>query len=695
MTQEPLDATAFVTLTTSPEPDPALPPWWAQGLLLMLRARDSGVLTGMQQTVRVPRGRIGRYEVCDFAAVLILYALSAAATLETLYAVMPRCAPALFAAWRRERVPSRSALCRFLQEVSPSALEALRAVLFEDLLTHGLRGDLAGGLYDREGRRHLVFDVDGTHQVARQRSLVADAEHPPVRRRLDALCAPGYTGRKRGEVTRTRTAVAQAHTREWLGSWGTAGNGDHFADLERACESLVRYLTARELSAAQGIVRTDGMYGCARGAWISAQHGLGYLLRCADYRLLDLPAVQAVLAEPPCARMVQTDTGTEREVWDVPAVLWQAALEPTHQVVTRLIVTARRFDPKSPPTVGQRRGERVFELFATDRDGRGLSPLDVLSLYFARGGFEQTLAEEDEELELDRWCSGHPEGQEFWQLLGQWVWNVRLELGLAARQSPVRRTLWSNAVASEQGHAATAAPRAPVTVPQPAPALPSPTPPAPASAPADCAPGEVVAASGRGTGKFSGKDFSWTPEGLLQCPGAQLLALTSRRVEGNRVRLRYEAPAAACAGCSLASSCRGAGSSGDRGRRVSVWQVGAASVPASSPVPTGSVSAAAPTVVPSSPGSEAVWWIDVPSTWLRRVLREVVCGQRSEVEEPVLPSSAPLTRARRAHRRRTWVERLARNALPPLVVPWRVRLHGVPDGLAAHLAAMGHLRRAA
>ncbi len=39
-----------------------------------------------------------------------------------------------------------------------------------------------------------------------------------------ALCVPPfYTGRKRGEVVRTRTTVLQAHTHQWLASFGNPG----------------------------------------------------------------------------------------------------------------------------------------------------------------------------------------------------------------------------------------------------------------------------------------------------------------------------------------------------------------------------------------------------------------------------------------------------------------------------------------
>jgi hypothetical protein len=42
---------------------------------------------------------------------------------------------------------------------------------------------------------------------------------------------------------------------------------------------------------------------------------------------------------------------------------------------------------------------------------------------------ETVLADEDQEQDSDRWCSHTSHGQEFWQILAQWVWNLCLELG--------------------------------------------------------------------------------------------------------------------------------------------------------------------------------------------------------------------------------------------------------------------------
>lgn len=48
----------------------------------------------------------------------------------------------------------------------------------------------------------MIFDVDGTREAVRQRALPQSEDLPPAFRRLDEVCAAGYTGRKRGQVVR-------------------------------------------------------------------------------------------------------------------------------------------------------------------------------------------------------------------------------------------------------------------------------------------------------------------------------------------------------------------------------------------------------------------------------------------------------------------------------------------------------------
>jgi hypothetical protein len=75
----------------------------------------------------------------------------------------------------------------------------------------------------------------------------------------------------------------------------------------------------------------------------------------------------------------------------------------------------------------------VYKLFITSQSASSLQSGEVVSLYFGRGGFERRLKEEDEEQEMDGWCSWSGSGQEFWQILSQWVWNWRVWMGWQKR----------------------------------------------------------------------------------------------------------------------------------------------------------------------------------------------------------------------------------------------------------------------
>ena len=141
------------------------------------------------------------------------YAISGERTLEEFYQRLQPFAIPFMALFGRDQLPSRSALSRFLAALTEAPVEALRTLFLDDLLGRPLTPDKqTGSLLDRAGTSWIVFDIDGTREAARQRALPQTDELPPPFRRLDDVCAPGYRGRKRGEVVRTRTTLAQAHS---------------------------------------------------------------------------------------------------------------------------------------------------------------------------------------------------------------------------------------------------------------------------------------------------------------------------------------------------------------------------------------------------------------------------------------------------------------------------------------------------
>src|SRR5205085_8153261 len=102
-------------------------------------------------------------------------------------------------------------------------------------------------------------------QAARQRALPQTADLPAPHRRFELVAAPAYLGRKRGEIARTRTTVLQAHTHQWLGTFGNAGNGDYRGELLRARAAISSYASALALPLSHILTRLDGLYGNAAG----------------------------------------------------------------------------------------------------------------------------------------------------------------------------------------------------------------------------------------------------------------------------------------------------------------------------------------------------------------------------------------------------------------------------------------------
>src|SRR5215467_15276608 len=69
--------------------------------------------------------------------------------------------------------------------------------------------------------------------------------------------------------------------------------------------------------------------------------------------------------------------------------------------------------------------------------------------------YAPALSGEDQEIDPDRWCSHSAWGQECWQLVAQWVWNLRLELGHQLEPTPVRTTEFAPAIPPQSKQAAT------------------------------------------------------------------------------------------------------------------------------------------------------------------------------------------------------------------------------------------------
>jgi hypothetical protein len=284
----------------------------------------------------------------------------------------------------------------------------------------------------------------------------------------------------------------------------------------------------------------------------------------------------------------------------------------------------------------------------------------VLDLYLHRGSFETVLADEDREQDSDRWYSHTPCGQEFGQILAQWVWNLRLELGQKLSPSELRTTEFAPAVAL-------APPLAVELVPAE-----KPTP--------QVQYGPAQWARPSWTSGFPGSAFTPQPDGTLRCPADRPLYPQERRPERDgSIRVVYAARIGHCRSCPLRAQCQERRSS-VKPRRVSavLWPLASVLSDASPPLQD------PPEALPLAP----VLWKDWPRCRIRRAWLKVIRSETVRLTSGATPApvatetSVGFTRAQRAHWRLSWAQRVARNARPSDASPLIVTLHGLPATLA-------------
>jgi len=360
-------------------------------------------------------------------------------------------------------------------------------------------------------------------------------------------------------------------------------------------------------------------------------------MRGKDYTVLDHPLVQTRLRLPPDQLQRRPESQLVRSLYDCPDVLVGPA-----GVKCRVVVATHPAGTQKS-RVGVTRAGVVYELFFTTLPQQAFTASDIVEVYLHRGAFEPALADEDVEQDPDRWCSHAAWGQECWQIVSQWVWNLRLELGHQLEPTSMRTTEFAAAIApvKEQTTDATAHAQGY---------------------------GPLATATAWKAGRFTGSDFAPQPDGTLCCPAGKTLHPNEQRLEPDgSLRVLYAARIGDCRVCPLREQCQWHGYQTTKPRRVSLL------------------------LHPLSVGSAPLLWHDWNRRTHRRACMQLLRRQRVDVtfEQALQPhpdASPPiLSRAQRAHYRLSLAERLARNVRTPAASRPTITLFGVPDTFAASL----------
>ena len=235
-------------------------------------------------------------------------------------------------------------------------------------------------------------------------------------------------------------------------------------------------------------------------------------MRGKDYTVLDQESVQSRLHLPADQQFSHWESGLVRQLYDCHDV----AVGP--EGCRCRIVVATHPEASKKSRIGHTRKGVVYALFFTQLPQDAFTASDVVALYLHRGAYAPLLADEDQEQDPDRWCSHSPAGQEAWQIVSQWVWNLRLELGHLLEPMPMRTTEFAPPVKE------TTAEQPPVQgYGKPAVALPW------------------------KAGHFSGQDFALQSDGTLRCPANHSLVAHERRKEADgSLRVVYAASIRSC-----------------------------------------------------------------------------------------------------------------------------------------------------
>ena len=669
---------------------PGLPDWAGQYIVMAEWLRCGGKTEQVDERLPVNRG--SGYVGIDGLMFLLGYFTSGKRCgLKRFAGATIGWGPQLAALMDRLRWPTQSSISRLL-----ACLEMEDVKRFASWLLADVSGKLpARSEYvcqrDTFGQEWHTFHWDPTVITLRSRGLPHGEGLPDARRRSEGIAAPGYSGRKRGEMQVTRSTVQHAGSGLWVTSGLEPGNGNLVEQLREALVGIEKFAGVNDIGLDRCICCADGVGGGRSQVREFQNSQVHMVTRLSDYQLLDKPVVWEKLKDARWQDVEDSGSGPKRYATELGSVSFNGA------TAVRLVVS--RFELKEGTA---KRGAGVvhdgwqYEIFATDLDDSAFPASEVVTLYYARCGVENQFACENRELRTNRLHSYNPAGQLLATAVALFVWNMQLQLGgKIATKAPLVQIKTSprqigdmvlEPPSIEQDH--NVAPRDDDRVEWSSASY--------LSNPELSAQALDALDWNQRLDGYSG--WTWNlSQGGLTCPSGQCLGLRRVRLfKSGTISLRFRGTKRWCPACPKRSKCS---SSTVRDFRkelsfnlsqketAQVYQIQGTSPP-SADISVASSRWEPPRV--AKPGPYQMGAPPLLPTELRRLFTEPCQKVRAEVaiinplQQPKLPPYLALTPARRQRRRKTWAERRAWNALP---AETRVRLTvRAPQGIAALLS---------
>ena len=421
------------------------PDRWNTGIVLLLDLLGTGRLDEVGERLRVYRQ--GGYAGIDgFVFLLLFFASDIGGGLKGFSAKIGEFNRRLAAVADRVRLPSQAAMSRLLAAVTPEAVRSLTKWLLREgaevveILRHPSMMTV-----DAVGESWHVLHYDPTKEALRQRALPEGPDLPEPRRRAAGFAAPGHSGRKRGEVQVSRSALQHAGSSIWLDSRVAPGNGERRPALRSAIGAAVELCSALDHPLHRVVMVEDGEFGDVPSLTEHRDAGVACITRLNRLGLLDQPEVRQHMATQPWYWVPDSRSGPRRSAMDLGEVTVRPGKRtvrddgvPYEPITVRVIVT--RY-----PREGEAEHGRViegwqYELFvALDLEPEAWPASDVVAAFYGRGAIENRFAQEDREVRLDHIYSYNLAGQELACVVGLFVWNLQVVNGFRLNPLPEER----------------------------------------------------------------------------------------------------------------------------------------------------------------------------------------------------------------------------------------------------------------
>lgn len=401
-----------------------LPGWFSEFAILLGRPENKARRGVWEKELVLDRG--SGYNGIDVLLVLVAYFVSGECC--GLKRFLEKTAPygkELAAVGGRRRWSTQSSLSRALNAVTEEqAYEATKLLLRRGADEAAVEKHESALYRDTREEAWHIFHFDHKVKALRVRALSEGGDLPSGARRSDDLAAPGYAGRKRGEVQISRATLQHAGSGLWHDIRVEAGNASMEDGLGQAIATVGTWADRNEIPRERCVICVDGESGGWPQVGVGSKSDVCFLTRLSVPGLLDRREVCEELADAKWEEVLDSGSGPRRYATEAGTLVRESLGADVRLVVSR-------FKTRD----GKKRGAGKvidgwqYEVFATCVPKESWPASEIVTLYYGRCGQENRFAGENRELGLTRIFAYALAPQCLANAVGLWVWNQRIICG--------------------------------------------------------------------------------------------------------------------------------------------------------------------------------------------------------------------------------------------------------------------------